>query len=288
MKELFFIACLVSSAILTSDSISPKPFPVNSNYQQCPSNGGVEINVLASSPNSWFCYQEVDYIINTTIISGNPTLFVSHFQAPQAYKTLTFTGTNTSIGEYNVWNYTFGYIFCQCGVFQQQLIIYDAVTYDVAGCMFLKFTLPCPSGNIGSAHGFYAGFNIYTVNIAPYPPLCREQTIEISGYLPGVQYNQSMQWVQIIQLFEDTSYTYYYYYNPYIFDFTPMVLNNITIKLPAPDSCKNDAAYQVQICIYGRACYAAWYYDVEATKKKEKSSSNYLNVLLYLITILFC
>ena len=285
MKELFFIACLVSSTILTSDGISPSPLPINNKYKECQSNGGVEITVITPSPNQWFCYQQTNYVINTTIVSGRPTLFISYFQSPQDYKTVTFTGTNTSIGGYNVWNYTYGSVFCLCGTHQQQLIIYDEVTYDVAGCMILSFNIPCPSANVGSYYYGYNGYNIYTINITPYPPLCREQTIEVSGFLTGLRYNESMQWVQVEQVLKNANYAYFYYYNPFTFDFTPMNLNNLTVKVPPPDSCTHNTEYQVYIYIYGKVCHAAWTYEVKATQTA-KSSLIYLCSLTCLTLML--
>ena len=285
MKELFFIAFLylASSAILSSDEIVTYSFPVNHEYKECKSNGAAKITVLNSSPNPFFCYQTTDYFVNATIISGKPILFVSRFTSTSYYQVLKFTGTNTSIGEYNTWKSTLDGGFCHCGVSQHQLAIYNADSDALAACLMLIFTLPCPKGNVGSYNAQYNGFNIYSVKITPYPPLCKEQTIEVSGYLPGIQYNQSMQWIQVNQLSIELSSTYYYYYNPYEFDFTIFTLNNLTIKVPPPALCKDDTEYQVCINIFGQACYASWYYDV---KKVTKSSLIYLNSLISLTIIL--
>ena len=100
---MFFIASLylVSSASLSNDEIDSYSFPLNHEYEKCGSNGAADITILSTSPNPYFCYQTTDYFINTTIISGSPILFFSHYHHPTFFQTFTFTGTNTSIGEYN-------------------------------------------------------------------------------------------------------------------------------------------------------------------------------------------
>ena len=284
---MFFIASLylVSSASLSNDEIDSYSFPLNHEYEKCGSNGAADITILSTSPNPYFCYQTTDYFINTTIISGSPILFFSHYHHPTFFQTFTFTGTNTSIGEYNTWNYTWGYNYCACGVSQHDIIIYDAITYEIGACMFLKFTLPCPQGDVGSLYANFKGFNLYSVKITPYPPLCKEQTIEVSGYLPGMQYNYSMDYIKVVQRLKLITYQYYYGYDNSSFNFKPFSLNNLTIVVPPPDLCNDDTAYIAYIYIYGEYLNAAWSYRVNATQKL-KSSLIYLDYLTYLILLL--
>ena len=225
----------------------------NDVFQTCPSNGEADVTIITSSPNQYFCYQESYFLVNATIISGLP--IVIYYTAVSPYEVFSEflpTGTNIEIGEYNTWNFSYTPYYssyhCQPGYYNLSIYILDNDTSEISACMYFEYTIPSPSGNIGEIdENYYIWFNIYTIEILPYPYACNEENIIITGSAAFHVTNFTINHIAFVQNLGQTSTTYIYSFND--FNTTVLGINTFNIKVPAPKVCLPNEIYFNSICL---------------------------------------
>ena len=269
--------CLASGNLQAYDSSYTEPLFESIDFKSCTSNDNALVTEISSTPNPFFCFQNSEFYINTTIVSGTPIVLNVYIMEPDFInpkKIPENVGQNQTEGGYNEWEFSHFGDGCQPGLYNLTIVITDSVTGEIAACEFIEYEIPSPSGNVGKIGTLgNDDFNIYTVDVSPVPDTCKAETIIVTGALvtstalPNVN---------------KTTLTINNGVNPEIYEFEindfnngALSINTYNMTIPAPSTCISGRLYTATIKLIdgnNGLVQASWVYDYTPDNPPTKSN----------------